>query len=940
MKKPIIISLSYICLSFILLFAAFSQESELNNKLPVDEKIRIGKLDNGFTYYLRYNKKPEKRVEMRLAVNVGSILEDEDQRGLAHFIEHMCFNGTKNFEKNELISYLQSVGIKFGPDINAYTSFDETVYMLTLPTDSTDILNNGYLVMEDWGHNVTFDNKEIDKERGVVIEEWRVGRGPSQRMLDKYLPVLFKNSRYAERLPIGKKEIIENADYETIKRFYHDWYRPDLMAFIVVGDIDVDETEKKIKEHFNKLELPDKPRQRLSYEVPDHKETLISINTDKEAPVTIVRIYYKTDIEIQKTYGDYRNMLIQSLFTGMLNQRLDELIEKPDPPFINAGTYYGSLWARTKYAFQAVALVGENGIEKGLQSLFEENLRVKNHGFTAGELERFKKDMLRFYEKAYSERDKTESSTFASEYIRHFLENEPLPGVEFEYNFVKQYLPGITLEEVNLLADKWITDNNRVIVVQAPEKDDIIIPSENDLTALISQVEKSDLSSYEDKQIATSLIDNIIKKGEIIDQKKIEEIDITELKLSNGVKVILKSTDFKNDEILISAYSPGGHSLYTDEDHQSAINADGIVGESGVSTFSNSDLTKILAGKAISVSPSINYYFEGFKGNTSPKDMEALFQLIYLYFTNPRKDESSFQSYISKQQAYYKNLLSDPVRFYFDQYFRIKTNNHPRANKLPTEEDLKKIEFDKAIEIYADRFADASDFTFFFVGAFNTDSIKPLLEKYIASLPGIDRKETWKDLNIRPPEGKVDKVITKGMAPKSFVSIYFEKDVKWNEKDAHLLTTVGRILDRKYIEILREELSGVYGINTYAGLSKIPYSSAYLQIIFPCSPENIDSLTNTALAEISKIQQQGVSEEDIKKAKEIQRREIEENIKKNHYWLNNLQDCYLKGTDFSRFIDYEKRIEGISSDELQRVTSKYINLNEYIRVVLVPEDVE
>jgi len=940
MKKSIIISLAYICLSFVLLFPVFSQESEFSKKLSVDEKIRIGKLDNGFTYYIRYNKKPEKRVEMRLAVNVGSILEDEDQRGLAHFIEHMCFNGTKNFEKNELISYLQSVGIKFGPDINAYTSFDETVYMLTLPTDSTDILNNGYLVMEDWGHNVTFDNEEIDKERGVVIEEWRVGRGPSQRMLDKYLPVLFKNSRYAERLPIGKKEIIENADYETIKRFYHDWYRPDLMAFIVVGDIDVDETEKKIKEHFNKLELSDKPRQRLSYEVPDHKETLISINTDKEAPVTIVRIYYKTDIEIQKTYGDYRNMLIQSLFTGMLNQRLDELIEKPDPPFINAGTYYGSLWARTKYAFQAVALVGENGIEKGLQSLFEENLRVKNHGFTAGELERFKKDMLRFYEKAYSERDKTESSTFASEYIRHFLENEPLPGVEFEYNFVKQYLPGIALEEVNLLADKLITDNNRVIVVQAPEKDDIIIPSENDLTALISQVEKSDLSPYEDKQIATSLIDNIIKKGEIIDQKKIEEIDITELKLSNGVKVILKSTDFKNDEILISAFSPGGHSLYTDEDHQSAINADGIVGESGVSTFSNSDLTKILAGKAISVSPSINYYFEGFKGNTSPKDMEALFQLIYLYFTNPRKDESSFQSYISKQQAYYKNLLSDPVRFYFDQYFRIKTNNHPRANKLPTEEDLKKIEFDKAIEIYADRFADASDFTFFFVGAFNTDSIKPLLEKYIASLPGIDRKETWKDLNIRPPEGKVDKVITKGMAPKSFVSIYFEKDVKWNEKDAHLLTTVGRILDRKYIEILREELSGVYGINTDAGLSKIPYSSAYLQIIFPCSPENIDSLTNTALAEISKIQQQGVSEEDIKKAKEIQRREIEENIKRNNYWLNNLQDCYLKGTDFSRFIDYEKKIEGISSDELQRVTSKYINLNEYIRVVLVPEDVE
>ncbi len=939
MKKSVFRILSLLYLSYIFSFVAFTQESEMNKKLPVDEKIRIGKLENGFTYYIKYNSKPEKRVEMRLVIDAGSILEDEDQLGLAHLIEHMCFNGTKHFEKNELINYLQSAGIKFGPEINAYTSFDETVYMLTLPTDSTNILNNGYLVMEDWAHNVTFADEEIDKERGVVIEEWRMGRGPSQRMLDKYLPVLFKDSRYAERLPIGKKEIIEGASYETIKRFYREWYRPDLMALIVVGDIDVDDTEKKIKEHFSNLELPDNPRKRILYDVPDHEGTLISINTDREAPVTTVWIYHKTDAKIHVTYSDYRNMLIELLVYGMLNQRLSELLEKPDPPFINAGCYYGASWARTKNAFQSYALVGENGIEKGLQALFEENLRVKNHGFTQGELDRYKKDIIRFYEKAYNERDKTESATFAEEYTRGFLEDEPLPGIEFEYNFAKKHIPGITLEEVNALADKWIKNNNRVIVVTAPEKENIDIPSENDLAALISDIEKSDIAAYEDKRLESTLIEDVPQKGTIASEKRIEEIDVTELELSNGAKVVLKSTDFKNDEILMSAYSPGGHSLYPDKDHQSAINTIGIVGESGVSTFSNSDLTKMLAGKAISISPEINYYSEGFSGSASPGDMEALFQLIYLYFTDPREDEPTFQSYITKQKALYKNLLSDPVQYYFDQYVRIKSDNHPRGVRLPLEEDFNKVEFDRVMEIYRDRFADASDFIFFFVGSFNTDSIKPLIEEYIASLPDNDREETWNDLNIRPPEGKIEKIISKGVDQKSFVSIYFEKDTEWNQQEAYLLWTLGRILDRKYIEVLREEMSGVYNVQTRAGINKIPYSRAYMQIIFPCSPEYTDSLTNVTLAEIRKIQESGVEAEDISKAKEIQRREIEKSLKLNSYWLSNLQECYVNGTDFSRLISYDKIIDSLSSDELQRVAREYINPDEYIRVVLVPENV-
>jgi zinc protease len=937
MKKYLKIPFLYACISFILILSSFSQIPEADKKLPVDEKIRIGNLDNGLKYYIRYNKRPEKRVEMRLAVNAGSILEDEDQLGLAHFVEHMCFNGTKHFEKNELINYLQSVGIKFGPDINAYTSFDETIYMLTIPTDSTEILNKGYLVMEDWAHNVLFEEEEIDKERGVIIEEWRIGRGPWQRMRDKYLPVLFKDSRYAERLPIGKKEIIENSDYETLRRYYNEWYRPDLMAFIVIGDINVDETEEKIRQHFSNIKPLENPRSRLLYDVPDHEETLVSVTTDKEAPVTVVHIFYKTDAEKEETYGDYRRMLIYNLFTGMLNQRLNELKEKPEPPFINAETYYGSLWARTKYALQASALVAENGIEQGLQALFEENLRASKHGFTEGELERYKSNMLRFYEKAYSEREKTESNAYASEYIRNYLEDEPIPGIEFEYEFAVKHIPGITLEEVNSAAKKLIKLKNRVIVVNAPEKENISIPSEDEILALVDRIEQSEISPYADKLISTNLMEVVPEKGKIVEEKKIEEIDVTELKLSNGIRVVLKPTDFKNDEILMSAFSPGGHSLYPDEDHQSAINADGIVGESGVSEFSNSDMTKILAGKTVGVSPHINYNFEGFGGYSSPKDLVTMFKLIYLYFTDPREDTSSFQSFVTKQKGLYKNLLSDPVQYYFDQYRRIKNNHNPRAPKLPSEEDFKKIDFNRSIDIYKDRFADASDFTFIFVGAFNADSIKPLIETYLGSLPDIDRKETWKDLNIRPPEGKVEEVIKKGMDPKSFVALYFDKEVEWNERDEYLLSTTGRILNRKYIEILREEMSGVYGISTNAGISKIPYSHAYLQIIFPCSPSNIDSLTNAALSEVKKIQEHGVSDEDLKKAREIQRREIEKNLKENRYWLNNLQQCYVYGIPFSRFTDYEKMIEGLSSDELQRVANEYIDLDEYVKVVLFPE---
>ncbi len=908
-------------------------------KLPVDENIRIGKLQNGLTYYIRKNSKPENRIEMRLVVKAGSVLEDDDQQGLAHFIEHMCFNGTRHFEKNKLIEYLQSMGVQFGPEINAYTSFDETVYKLTLPADSPKIVKNGFLVMEDWAHGVSFDTTEINKERGVVIEEWRLNTGAFQRMRDKNLPVILKDSKYAERLPIGKKEIIENADRETIVRFYNDWYRSDLMAFIVVGDINMDTTETRIKEHFDRVEPLKNPRKRDKYAIPDHKETLVTVATDKESPVTMVSIYCKSDTRKFSTYKDYLKMVQYSLITGMLNQRLEEQTDLPDPPFINAGSYYGRFLG-DKSIFVSQALVSDTGIAKGLQALLIESERLKLYGFTEGELERYKKILLNRYERYYNERDKTESSSFADEYIRNFLQDEPIPGIEFEYHFVKANLPGITLAEINELTNKLITAKNRVIVVNAPEKEELAIPGESDLLTIANSIDSNEISPYTDKISGTDLMPVRPEKGRILFTKKLDDIGAFELKLSNGAKVILKSTDFKNDEILFRAESPGGQSLYPDSLHQSAANADAIMNESGLGEYSKIELQKLLAGKTVSLSGWIGMYNEGLSGYASPRDLETLMQLINLEFTGPRKDESAFSSYISKIKAYYKNILSDPEQYFFDQYKRIKSQNHHRADRIPSEKEIEMIDFNRAYGIYTERFSDAGDFRFFFVGSFDIDSIRPLIEIYIASLPSAGVTESWKDPRIRPPADKLDKKVFKGTDPKSYAIIYFEKEEPWNEDDAFLLSVFGSLLNRKYIEILREEMSGVYGVQATAGMKKVPYERTYLQTVFPCSPENVDSLTSAALKVIEEIQAEGASEDDIQSTREIQRRNMEENLRTNGYWMSSLQEIYRNRISVDLLVDYDTFIKKITSEAFKRIANEYIDTNSYLRVVLLPEHAE
>ncbi len=939
MKKhrSIIFRRTFLFFSLVLTAVVLKGQDRLEQPIPVDEKISIRKLDNGFTYYIRQNRKPENRMELRLVVKAGSVLEDEDQRGLAHFVEHMAFNGTKNFEKNELIHYMQSVGVQFGPEVNASTSFNETIYMLTLPTDSVHIIEKGFQVMEDWAHNISFEGTEIDKERGIIIEEWRLNQGLSQRLQDKLFPVLFEGSKYATRNPIGKKEIIEGAPHETLKRFYNDWYRPDMMALIVVGDIDIAEMERMVHKHFSSLKNPDSSRPRTTFPIPDHEGTKFMILADKEMPVVQLALFCKLDPEKEVLQKDYRKMLLYQLISGMLTQRLNELREKPDPPVMGAQVSYGEM-VPEKSLFQLTAVVPEQGIEKGIATLVTEAERAVRFGFTEGEVQRQKSTILTSYENAYNERDKTNSASYASEYSRNFLQNEPIPGIEFEYEFVKEYIGGITPEEINELLRNSLTAGNRVLAILAPEKEGLVLPDESLVEKTIQNATDSEITAYEDKLSGSQLLDQAPKKGRILLTRKNEKLGTVELKLSNGARVVLKNTDFKNDQVLFGSYSPGGYSLYCANDFQSAVNADDIITECGVYQYSASDLEKLLAGKAASASPYINDYFEGISGSSVPRDLETMFQLVYLYFTEPRKDSTMFNSVVSLQKTYLKNALADPVTYFSDRFKRAITQNNPRADVIPTVEEFSNIDMDRLYEIYEDRFADASDFTFFIVGSFNNDSIRPLIETYLASLPSLKRGESWQDMGIRPPKKKTDIPVYRGTDPKSFIGLYYEIPQPWNPEMDHAFESLGQLLDIRYNDIIREELSGAYTISASADMGMIPYSRAILRVVIPCSPNNADKLTKVAIDELKRIQKEGVSEADLVKVKEAQRRGLERNMKENGYWLGQLITGY-RYNDPELMLKYREWTNNLTSRKIQNAALK-IDTKKYVRVVLYPENVK
>ena len=932
-------NLKKITLGLLILPASlWAQVADLNQKIPNDPDVRIGKLENGLTYYIRKNAKPEKKVDLRMVLNAGSILETDKQVGLAHFMEHMVFNGTKTFPKNELISYLQSIGVKFGQHLNAYTSFDETVYFLPIPSDDPVKLDKGFQILEDWAFNANLESKDIDDERGVVIEEYRTRLGANERMMKNYLPKMLHNSLYANRLPIGTKENLETFKPEEIRQFYKDWYRPNLMAVIVVGDINVDEMESKVKSHFGKYKNPTNQKERKSFEIPNHKETFVSINTDKEATSGNVQIFYKDQgtPKPSTTVGDYKTDLIEGLFSQMLNARLEEYTNDANPPFVYAGSFHGSMMGRGKEAFQSRAMTAEDKQLDAVKILAIENERAKRYGFTQSELNRAKNEYFAYYEKAFNDKDKNNSSAYLGIYQSNFLQGEAMPSISYEYNLVKELLPTITVKDVNNVIQSYIKEENRVIILTGPEKEGLKTPTEKDVLAALD-VSKVDITPYEDAVVAESLVRNALKPGKVTNTAKNDKLGTTTLTLSNGAKVTYKKTDFKNDEILFSAASFGGFNSLDTKTYKTINLATSAVPQAGIAGMDQNALTKFNTGKLYRVSPYVGGMTEGFYGNSTPKDLEFLFQTVYAYFTDVNYDEKAYESEKSKSKSFYSNMMSRPESYFQKEVSDFMFGHNERYISFPpTEKDWDATDYKKAYELFKERFADASDFEFFFVGNVTDEEMKTYSEKYLASLPALNRKETFKDTGSRAKTGIHKKEVFKGTDDKATVRISYTGETTYSQKENLAMQALGEILTIKLIEELREKEGGVYGASAYGSLNKLPYGSYSFSISYPTNPASADKLIELTLKEVEKIQQNGPEAADLVKFKEGEMTDYTKSLKENNYWLDVLSDSYTDQENPERALDFEKNLNALTAKEIQDVAKKYLNKNRVI-AVLKPE---
>lgn len=901
-----------------------------SNAFPQNPNIRKGKLENGLTYYLMYNNKPEHRAELRMALKAGSICEDEDQQGLAHFVEHMCFNGSKNFKKNELVDYLESTGTKFGPDLNAYTSFDETVYMLQVRTDIQEHFDKGLLVLRDWANDVSFDHQEIDKERGVVLSEWRSGLGADERMQHQYLPIMYYQSHYANRLPIGLPEIIEKSPYDATKRFYKDWYRPDLMAIAVVGDINLDAVEGQIRKMFSDFQAPVPARPRKEYEVPMHKETFIKICSDKEATETTVSIMYKHPQKPYNNLDDYKRNLIYSLYSDMLGQRLNEISKNPDPPFVYAYSGYSndvhSLDTYTSYAVS-----NDNGAQKALEVLLRENKRVMHFGFTETEFARTKENLLRRRERNVQEKDKTESRSWVSKIVYEFLEGYHVFTPEQEYEYSKTWLPQITLADVNALGKEWIRDQSRVIVVTSPDKKEIQLPLETDIEKILTQVNSETITAYVDKVDDTPLFSKKLSPKPILQEKYDPVTDVNEWQFENGVKIVHKQTNFKNDEIVLNSYSAGGTSLCSDDQFNSARFALGIINESGISKFDVITLQKKLTGKIVRVNPYITELFEGLNGSCSPKDAETMMQLVYLYGTDPRMDASAFASFQKKQSMIYKNQDADPEYRFYRTLSKLKFNNHIRRLP-PTEQMIESIHLDQVYAFYKDRFSDFSDFTFFIVGNISKEDAQKLTSKYLANLPSTHRKEQWKDVNAKLITKHVQTQLNAGEAQKSYVDITLHGSFKSNPEAKLIFNAMVDALRIKLRESLREDKGGVYGVRCSGNVSDFPRKEYSINISFNADPPRVTELRAAAFEVIQSFIKDGVSEKDVNKVKETMLQDRVKSLKENNFWTYALSNSYqLNESTHAILLEaFKKNLEKVNIQSLKKATTKYLKTKNII----------
>ncbi len=906
--------------------------------LPIDSKVKIGKLENGLTYYIRQNAKPENRVELTLAVNAGSILEDEDQLGLAHFLEHMAFNGTTNFQKHEIIEFLESLGMQFGPEVNAYTSFDETVYGIKVPLDKPEYLDKGLLVLHDWASEISIEAEEVDKERGIIEEEWRMGQGANDRMRRKYFPVMLYNSLYADRLPIGSMDVVKNCRPEAIRRFFEDWYRPDLMAVVVVGDINPEEIEKKIIAQFSKLEMPANPRERKYFDVPDHEDTKVVVATDKEAQQTTIQLFYKHDRADLVTHEDYRNSIVRQLYNSMINTRLQEMLVQENPPFIYGFSGYNQ-FISNKDAYFTIAMTKPEDIRTSLFAVVKENERVRQHGFLGSELERAKKSLLKTIEKAYNERENSESDNYVREYVSHYMPPHPaIPGIEYEYELYNHYVSEIRLTEVNSLADQWLRDENRVLILLGTEKEDVVYPNEEELLGWLNEASKQTVEPYKDNMSDMPLLAKEPEAGKVEKAKKNKKLDYTTYTLSNGAKVIIKQTDFKQDEILFRAYSLGGSSVLDQKDDANAKMAADIVSESGLGNYDKVQLEKFLSDKNVSLSPYISETTEGLSGRTSPSDLETFLQLVYAHFQNPRKDETAFNSLMTRTKSAIENRNLSPENVWRDSVTVIMSGHHPRKRPMSVEM-LNEVDFGRSLYVYKNRFSDPNNFVYMFVGNINTDEALPLIEKYIGGMDVLLRDETYRDMGITKPSDRKMYPVYAGAEPKSMVYTSYHSKFGYSSEELTQIDLVSKILGTRLLETIREDESGVYSIGAYPNVEHYPVSEYSILIYFGCSPDNVERLNNEVQKQIDHFIANGPTQEELDKAIKKKLRERETGIKENRFWLNTLYNFEYHGSNPKEFLKYEKKLEKVTAEEIKEAFGKFLGENiPRTTIALFPEN--
>jgi zinc protease len=923
-------------------FGMVGMAQNLNSPINNDPNVKIGKLDNGLTYYIRENKKPENRVELRLAVNAGSNQENDDQQGLAHFTEHMAFNGIKGFPGNKVISELQKIGVSFGGGINAYTSFDETVYMIQMPTENKKHVDMGLNILKGWASGLLFNAKEIESERGVIAEEYRMGLGASDRMRKVWWPVLFKDSRYAERMPIGLIEIINGFEHQTIKDFYKDWYRTDLQAVIVVGDINAEEIEKMIIKKFSSIKPVKNPREKLIYPIKENKEPLVSICTDKEAMGTQVMLVRKHPHNVMKTVADYRNYMATELYNIMYESRLTELQQEPNCPFIQAFTGYGDFIGNTD-AYVSQAACKENKINETIETLIREDYRVLNHGFLESELKRAKEDLLNRYEIAAKEVNKTESARFANEYVAHYLHKDPIPGAKRELSYAQKYLEDITIDEINALAKEWITDENRVAIIMAPDKEELIMPTEQEVLSIMNDKELANVSPYIDTYKEQEIVEKeSLQPGTIVNTKMLDEIGAKELTLSNGIKVITKKTDYKNDEILFSARSRGGYSLYEEADLASAMFAADLIDRAGIGELNLSSLLKKMKGKKVGVTPYISALEEGLSGSSTPKDLDFFFQYINAFFSAPRYDTAVYHLVINETIEQLKMIKAAPMYQFFGEFFGEITQHDPYQHSILTYSDefINTANYERAYNLYKERFANPADFTFIFVGNFDEEIMNELLTTYIASLPTTSKTEEFRGEIIKGfPDKQVDKDYFAGMEEQSWVGITYNKEYPWNAKNNMIIDQIGEALQIELIETIREKMSGVYSPMLQMGCEKYPTSTYTLLVMFSCSPDNTTKLSDAVFNILKTFQQQGPKAETLAKVKEQMILQHQNDYQKNEKWLSYISGLYYNQEEnwLDHVNTYKQRVNEITNKDIVNFMNQYFDINHFVKMELYPE---